>query len=170
MMDPSAFNGNSTTSGQVRAQAFTDSQRGSETPTEAIGFYRSKGPEDASGPSLFPPAIDATARNVLLDLTGVDVWLLASVCAPAHYRKKAIWRLHHMRCDVCGQSWDDGIRLARHHKVPERLCLLLGLSRWQARSESNMAVLCEKHHEASDKRVRAAIAEKLPSLYCWKAE
>lgn len=150
-------------------EAFTGSQRGWGA-TEAIGFYRSKGPEDAFGPSLFPAAIDSNTRNILLDVTGVDVWFLASVCSPAPNRKRAIWRLHDMRCDVCGQSWKDGIRLARHHIIPQRLCLLLGLSKMQARNERNMAVLCEEHHDASDKRLRAAIAEKLPSLYCWKVK
>jgi len=128
------------------------------------------GPEDSSDPSLSSPAIDSNTRNILLEITGVDVWLLASVCSPDPKRKRRIWRLHGMRCDVCGQSWKDGVRLARHHIIPERLCLLLGLSKMQARNKRNMAVLCEEHHDAADKRFRAAIAEKLPSLYCWKVK
>jgi len=125
---------------------------------------------DRIGPSLFSPAIDSNTRNVLLDVTGVDVWLLASLAVPSHYRKKAVWRSHDMRCDVCGQDWNNSVRLARHHIIPQRLCLLLGLLRWQSWHESNMAVLCEEHHDAADKRLRAAIAEKLPNLYCWKVK
>jgi hypothetical protein len=78
------------------------------------GELTHEGPEASSGPSLFPAVIDSNTRNILLDVTGVDVWSLASVCSPAPNRKRAIWRLHDMCCDVCGLSWKDGIRLARH--------------------------------------------------------
>ena len=135
-----------------------------------IGFYRSREPEDSSGSSLFPSSIDSNTRDILLDVTGVDVWFLASVCLPAPNRKGAIWRLHGMRCDVCGRTWTDGIRLARHHIIPQRLCLLLGLSKLQARNERNMSVLCEEHHDKADKRLRSAIARSLPHLYCWKVK
>ena len=131
---------------------------------------RSEGPEDGSGPSLFPHSIDSNTRNILLDVTGVDVWFLASICQPAPNRKRAIWRLHSMCCDVCGKSWKDSIRLARHHIIPQRLCLLLGLSKLQARNERNMSVLCEEHHDEADKRLRRAIARSLPHLYCWKVK
>lgn len=120
------------------------------------------------GLQLFPPVIDLALRDFLLELVGVDVYFLASLCDPSPIRKRAVWRIHGMRCDVCGRTWGDGVGLARHHKIPQRLCLLLGLSKMQARNESNMAVLCEEHHDLADKRLRGAIAEKWPKLYCWK--
>ena len=166
MPQPSPSELNYSTSSNTKA--FTGSQRGSETPTEAIGFYRSKRPGDHPGLSLFPAPIDAVVRETLLEVTGVDVWLLSSLSLPAPCRKKALWRIHGMRCDVCGRTWEDNITLARHHKIPQRLCLLLGLARWQSWHESNMAVLCDEHHELADKALRGAIVQRLPNLYCWK--
>jgi 5-methylcytosine-specific restriction endonuclease McrA len=112
--------------------------------------------------------INANVRDTLLELTGVDVWFLDSVSIESP--RGTIWRIHGMCCDVCGKSWNDNIRLARHHRIPLRLCRILGLSKLQARNEQNMAVLCEKHHDIADKRLRIGVAEKLPDLYCWKVK
>jgi len=65
-------------------------------------------------------------RDDLYDLTGVDVVLLATQKIKRYFHVQS--SIYSMHCARCGKTWADGVGLARHHRIPTKLCRALGLS------------------------------------------